>query len=162
MACICGCALADTIAGELYLLNRQIPNTMRFLCLALFMCAAASMASAICFQGICSQPATATATPSGGYAPLPVSFNATPPMGGAQIAYVFDHWDFGDGTMDTINQATHTYEQAGQFTAGAFWKPRGTNSPSMLASVVVNVSPLTSLTLSPSALSIRGGMRTPR
>ncbi|MGH3462651.1 MAG: ThuA domain-containing protein [Kribbellaceae bacterium] len=59
---------------------------------------------------------TATATPTGGSAPLDVAFSATAtdPEGDTPISFA---WDFGDGGTGTGAVPTHTYTTGGTFTA---------------------------------------------
>jgi glucose/arabinose dehydrogenase/chitodextrinase len=56
--------------------------------------------------------AAASATPTSGYSPLPVSFSSagSKDPGGGSLTY---QWDFGDGTTSTQANPTHTYAATG-------------------------------------------------
>jgi PKD repeat protein len=60
--------------------------------------------------------AVASAAPSSGVAPLAVSFSSAGSSDpeGATLSY---NWTFGDGTSSTLANATHTYINAGSYTA---------------------------------------------
>jgi glucose/arabinose dehydrogenase/PKD repeat protein len=60
--------------------------------------------------------AVATATPTTGEAPLPVTFSSAGSSDpeGAQLSY---SWTFGDGGTSTQANPTHTYQGAGQYVA---------------------------------------------
>lgn len=58
---------------------------------------------------------TATATPSAGFAPFNVQFQAQAlSTAGSPLTY---SWDFGDGTVSTNQNPTHTYNSASNFLA---------------------------------------------
>ncbi len=115
-------------------------------------------------------PASATATPAQGTVPLSVVFSASPPSGPTPtgLYWNFDHWDFGDGQTSAVLPASHTYTMPGQYTAAATFLETGC-SPycvvggdvetfgSTQASVVVTVTPPTSLSLTPATLSLMVG-----
>jgi PKD repeat protein len=69
-------------------------------------------------SGVANQPPVAVvgATPTSGYAPLPVSFNSTGSNDpdGSIVSY---SWAFGDGGTATGPAASHTYQNAGNYTA---------------------------------------------
>ena len=72
-------------------------------------------------QGPCGETpnqnpvAAFSATPNGGEAPLPVSFDASASSDDSGIASYA--WDFGDGTSGSGQTTSHTYSDAGTYTA---------------------------------------------
>jgi PKD repeat protein len=69
-------------------------------------------------SGVSNQPPTAvaSATPNSGYAPLPVSFSSvgSADSDGSITSYA---WTFGDGGTGTGATTSHTYQNAGNYTA---------------------------------------------
>ncbi|MBL8111810.1 MAG: PKD domain-containing protein [Acidobacteria bacterium] len=62
----------------------------------------------------CTLTTTCSATPQTGNAPLLVNFDANPAGGGGSFTYA---WDFGDGFTGNIKNPSHTYVNAGSYTA---------------------------------------------
>jgi PKD repeat protein len=79
--------------------------------------AAAAIAMASDYAGAPNQPpvASATATPQGTYAPLPVVFDGSLSTDDGFISSYA--WDFGDGNRDSGVQVTHTYNVADVYDA---------------------------------------------
>jgi len=69
-------------------------------------------------SGVSNQPPTAvaSATPNSGFAPLPVSFSSagSADSDGSITSYA---WTFGDGGTGTGASTSHTYQNAGNYTA---------------------------------------------
>ena len=59
--------------------------------------------------------ATFIAEPDSGYAPLEVVFTNTSNLGTGDLLYYL--WRFGDGTISTVENPTHVYENSGEFEA---------------------------------------------
>jgi hypothetical protein len=81
---------------------------------------------------------TAQATPSSGFLPLAVSFNAGANNGTAPYSYT---WDFGDGATGAGATVPHTYEKAGNYTATVTATDSVSASASATVSVQVKVVP---------------------
>ncbi|MFC0430883.1 PKD domain-containing protein [Kutzneria buriramensis] len=65
-------------------------------------------------QGATPLSATAAASPTTGNAPLSVNFTGSATGGTAPYSY---SWNFGDGTTNTTQNPSHTYNSAGTYTA---------------------------------------------
>jgi hypothetical protein len=81
---------------------------------------------------------TAQATPNSGYLPLAVSFSAVANNGTGPYSYA---WDFGDGTTGAGATVSHTYENAGNYTATATVTDSVSASASATVTVQVKVVP---------------------
>jgi glucose/arabinose dehydrogenase/fibronectin type 3 domain-containing protein len=81
--------------------------------------------------------ANASATPTNGYSPLPVTFSSAGSVnpGGGSLTYL---WDFGDGTTSTSANPSHTYTSATVHTYPA--KLTVTNSSGLSSSSTVNIT----------------------
>jgi len=60
--------------------------------------------------------AVASAAPMAGAAPLPVAFSSVGSFDPEGVAVTF-FWTFGDGTISTVANPTHTYQRAGIYSA---------------------------------------------
>ncbi len=80
--------------------------------------------------------AVISATPTTGYAPLNVAFDASASssMNGGNLTYT---WDFGDGSTGTGATATHIYTSAGVYTATVTVSD-GTDSDVAAVTITVN------------------------
>src|SRR5947209_12500633 len=123
--------------------------------LVFFCLCAAMFAGAQCgISNLGGCPATATATPATGTAPLAVTLNTTPPFSEAPSpsTWLFSRWDFGDGQTAITTQATHTYTVPGTYIASAYYVStysmglmtenggEGGTDPTVLASATITVT----------------------
>ncbi len=81
---------------------------------------------------------TAQASPSSGYLPLDVTFNATAFNGTPPYSY---EWDFGDGSSAAGAAVSHTYSAAGTYTATVTVTDSVSASASATVTVTVKVVP---------------------
>src|SRR5713226_7456977 len=123
-------------------------------------------------------PGWASASPSTGFTPLIVSFNASPGSSGdvnTGGSWGFDHWDFGDGQTSSASlQTTHTYTAAGNYQATVFYKQVSNYGLGVMCGndggcvgdtfetfsttvTVTQPSPITSLSLTPSTAAMLVG-----
>jgi hypothetical protein len=85
----------------------------------------------------CTLATTCTATPDTGNAPLLVNFDASPAGGGGSFTY---SWDFGDGFTGNIKNPSHTYTNAGSYTATVTVKDLLTmGQPTITCSKIITV-----------------------
>jgi|GEM_PF-6713971 len=81
---------------------------------------------------------TATATPASGTPPLTVQLSSTATGGTAPYSYT---WDFGDASPLAVTQnTTHTYQNAGTYTASLTVRDAASNTTSKTVTVTVSAS----------------------
>jgi PKD repeat protein len=85
------------------------------------------------YNGVTPLGATANASPTSGQAPLLVSFTGSASGGTSPYTY---SWNFGDGQSSASQNPTHTYQNAGNFTATL----TVTDNVSATANAAVNIS----------------------
>lgn len=103
--------------------------------------------------------ATATATPTSGQSPLPVSFDASGSSDpdGDPLSYA---WDFGDGTTSTLAAPSHTYLLGGTYNASVTVSDgRGRSDVKTFTIAVGNNAPVPAIT-SPADGSLYNGGQT--
>src|SRR5436190_8391678 len=117
--------------------------------LVFFCLCAAMFASAQCgISNLGGCPATATASPATGPAPLAVTLNTTPPFSEvpSPSTWLFSRWDFGDGQTAITAQTTHTYTVPGTYIASAYYALTSSSEdgfssdPTVLASATITVT----------------------
>jgi PKD repeat protein len=105
--------------------------------------------------GVANQPPTAvmSATPTSGYAPLPVNFSATGSFDpdGTIASYA---WTFGDGGTGTGLTASHTYQSVGNYTA--VLKVTDNQGATGTMSIPISVTADPNIIAAPSSLTAKG------
>ncbi len=83
--------------------------------------------------------ATASATPTSGQTPLTVAFTGTGTGGTPPYSY---SWNFGDGTTSTSQNPSHTYNNAGTYTATLTVTDSASPANTASSSVTITASPI--------------------
>ena len=83
--------------------------------------------------------ASASANPTSGQVPLSVSFTGTATGGTPAYSY---SWDFGDGSTSTAQNPSHTYNNAGTYTAKLTVTDSSSPAKTASSTVTITASPI--------------------